>query len=160
MKHYCYYNSPIGRMLLVGKNGVLEELHFPNATAHMEIPVEWQEDDAFFGEILRQLQQYFAGDRREFDLPIAPQGTPFQERVWQELSKIPYGETASYQTIALRIDNPKACRAVGMANSKNPIPIIIPCHRIIGKDGSLTGFGGGLDIKKQLLDLEHQSLAG
>lgn len=158
MKSYCYCESPIGRMLLVGRNGVLEELHFPKATEHMHIPAEWQEDEAFFGETLRQLQQYFAGDRQEFDLRISPQGTPFQERVWQELCKIPYGETASYGAIAEQIGNPKACRAVGMANSKNPIPIIIPCHRIIGKDGSLTGFGGGLAVKKHLLDLEQQSL--
>jgi len=147
-------------MLLVGKNGVLEELHFPKATEHMQIPAEWQEDEAFFGETLRQLQQYFAGHRQEFDLRISPQGTPFQERVWQELCKIPYGETTSYGAIAEQIGNAKACRAVGMANSKNPIPIIIPCHRIIGKDGSLTGFGGGLTVKKQLLDLERQTLRG
>ncbi len=160
MKHYCYCDSPIGRMLLVGVNGVLEELHFPNSTKRLEIPTEWQEAEASFKETLQQLRQYFAGKRQQFDLPISPQGTPFQERVWQELRKIPYGETASYGTIAQRIGKPKACRAVGMANSKNPIPIIIPCHRIIGKDGSLTGFGGGLPVKKQLLELERQSLAG
>ena len=160
MKRYCYCDSPIGRMLLVGKNGVLEKLHFPNSTEQLQIPVEWQEDKESFTETLEQLRQYFAGNRRQFDLPISPQGTPFQERVWQELCKIPYGETASYGMIAQRIGKPKACRAVGMANSKNPIPIIIPCHRIIGKDGSLTGFGGGLPVKKQLLELERQSLGG
>ena len=159
MKHYCYYASPIGRMLLVGVDGVLEELHFANSTKRLEIPVEWQEDKDSFQETLQQLQQYFAGKRRQFDLPITPQGTTFQRLVWQELCKIPYGETASYGTIAQRIGKPKACRAVGMANSRNPIPIIIPCHRIIGKDGSLTGFGGGLPVKKQLLELERQSLA-
>jgi methylated-DNA-[protein]-cysteine S-methyltransferase len=147
-------------MLLVGVNGVLEELHFPNSTKRLEIPTEWQETEASFKETLQQLRQYFAGKRQQFELPISPQGTPFQERVWQELRKIPYGETVSYGTIAQRIGKPKACRAVGMANSKNPIPIIIPCHRIIGKDGSLTGFGGGLPVKKQLLELERQSLAG
>lgn len=160
MKHYCYYDSPIGRMLLVGMDGVLAELHFPQSTEHLQIPAEWQEDKTPFAETLLQLRQYFTGKRREFDLPIAPQGTPFQKRVWQELLKIPYGETASYGMIAQRIGNPKACRAVGMANRKNPIPIIIPCHRIIGKDGSLTGFGGGLPVKKHLLDLERQSLVG
>ena len=160
MKRYCYCDSPIGRMLLVGENGVLEELLFPKAAEKLSIPAEWQKDEACFAETLRQLRQYFAGDRRQFDCPMAPQGTPFQERVWQELRKIPYGETASYGAIAQRIGNPKACRAVGMANSKNPIPIIIPCHRIIGKDGSLTGFGGGLAVKKQLLDLERQSPTG
>ncbi len=160
MKHYCYCESPIGKMLLVGTNGVLEELHFPKATEHIAIPAEWQKDEACFGETLRQLQQYFAGDRQEFDLRISPKGSPFQERVWQELCQIPYGATASYGAIAEKIGNPKACRAVGMANSKNPIPIIIPCHRIIGKDGSLTGFGGGLVVKKQLLDLERRILRG
>ncbi len=147
-------------MLLVGVHGVLEELHFANSTKRLEIPAEWQEAEDSFKETLQQLRQYFAGKRQQFDLPISPQGTPFQERVWQELRKIPYGETASYGMIAQRIGKPKACRAVGMANSKNPMPIIIPCHRIIGKDGSLTGFGGGLPVKKQLLALERQSLSG
>lgn len=160
MKRYCYCDSPIGRMLLVGEKGVLEELHFANSTEQLQIPTEWQKDESYFEETLRQLHQYFNGERREFDLPIAAKGTPFQEQVWRELRKIPYGETSNYGAIAERIGNPKACRAVGMANSKNPIPIIIPCHRIIGKNGSLTGFGGGLDVKKQLLDLEQESLAG
>lgn len=160
VKRYCYCDSPIGRMLLVGAEGNLEELHFSNGLKKLHIPAEWQEDESFFTETLHQLKEYFAGIRREFLLPIAPRGTPFQERVWKELCRIPYGETASYGAIAARIGNPKACRAVGMANNKNPIPIIIPCHRIIGKDGSLTGFGGGLDVKRQLLDLERQSCSG
>jgi methylated-DNA-[protein]-cysteine S-methyltransferase len=155
MKYYCYCDSPIGRMLLVGENGMLEELHFPKAVEQLEIPKNWQENKAFFEEHLRQLRQYFAGERQEFHLPLAAKGTPFQEQVWRELCKIPFGKTASYGEIAERIGKPKACRAVGMANKKNPIPIIIPCHRIIGKDGSLTGFGGGLSVKKQLLDLEY-----
>ncbi|MFH0780924.1 MAG: methylated-DNA--[protein]-cysteine S-methyltransferase [Pseudomonadota bacterium] len=160
MKRYCYCDSPIGKMLLVGGNGIMEELHFPKGLETLQIPTTWQKNEACFAEALRQLKEYFAGSRREFQLPIAPHGTPFQKRVWQELCKIPYGETASYGAIAKKIGNPKACRAVGMANNKNPIPIIIPCHRIIGKDGSLTGFGGGLTVKKQLLDLERQSLNG
>ncbi len=159
MKHYCYYDSPLGRMLLVGIDGVLEELHFPNSTERQEVPEDWQDSAARFKEAIRQLREYFAAARQEFDLPIAPRGTPFQERVWQELRRIPFGETASYGAIAERIGNPKACRAVGLANSKNPIPIIIPCHRIIGKDGSLTGFGGGLTVKQQLLDLESRAIA-
>lgn len=160
MKHYCYYDGPLGRMLLVGMDGVVEELFFPNSTERLNIPEDWQDNAAGFKEALRQLREYFAGARREFDLAIAPRGTPFQERVWRELRKIPFGETASYGAIAERIGNPRACRAVGMANSKNPIPIIIPCHRIIGKDGSLTGFGGGLTVKQQLLDLERRCIAG
>lgn len=155
MKHYCYYDSPIGRMLLVGTEAELEELYFPNGTAKKTVSQEWTEDESVFTEPLRQLNEYFAGKRQEFNLAIAPQGTPFQQQVWRELCKIPFGETASYQTIAERLGKPKACRAVGMANGKNPLPIIIPCHRIIGKDGSLTGFGGGLAVKRQLLDLER-----
>lgn len=147
-------------MLLVGsKDGVLQELHLPGETRTFAIPKEWQEDPRCLSDALLQLKQYFAGTRREFDLELAPQGTPFQQRTWQELRAIPFGSTASYGAIAQRIGNPKACRAVGMANSRNPIPIIIPCHRVIGKDGSLTGFSGGLDVKKQLLDLEHRVIA-
>ena len=155
MKFYCYYDSPIGRMLLVGTEAELEELNFPNYTENKHVPREWTEDESVFTEPLRQLNEYFAGKRQEFNLAIAPQGTPFQQQVWRELCKIPFGETASYQTIAERMGKPKACRAVGMANGKNPLPIIIPCHRIIGKDGSMTGFGGGLALKRQLLDLER-----
>lgn len=154
MKQYCYYESPIGRLLLVGSDGVLEELHFPNSPTQKHLGEDWQYDAACFRHILEQLAEYFAGKRQEFDLEIAPRGTAFQQQVWQELRKIPFGRTASYGEIAARIGNGKASRAVGMANGKNPIPIIVPCHRVIGKDGSLTGFGGGLEVKKQLLNLE------
>jgi methylated-DNA-[protein]-cysteine S-methyltransferase len=160
VKSYCYYDSPIGRLLLVGTAEVLEELYFANTAAIKNIPEEWREDESTFKGPLRQLNEYFAGKRHDFELEIAPRGTPFQKEVWQELRKIPYGETASYQAIAERLGKPKACRAVGMANGRNPLPIIIPCHRIIGKDGSLTGFGGGLTVKQRLLDLERSSSAG
>lgn len=155
MKQYCYYQSPIGKLLLVGTDGILEELHFPSSLEQVKIAEEWQNDEASFKQTLQQLGEYFAGNRQKFDLKISPKGTAFQERVWQELCQIPFGRTASYGEIAERIGNPKACRAIGMANAKNPIPIIVPCHRVIGKDGSLTGFGGGLDIKEQLLKLEN-----
>lgn len=158
MKQYCSYQSPIGKLLLVGTAGVLEELHFPNSPGQNHIAEDWQYDEACFKKILQQLIEYFDGNRQDFDLEIAPKGTAFQERVWQELRKIPFGKTASYGEIAERVGNPKASRAVGMANGKNPIPIIIPCHRVIGKDGSLTGFGGGLDVKKQLLQLENGNI--
>lgn len=157
MKQYCTYQSPIGRLLLVGCDGVLEKLHFANSSTQNNIAGDWQYDEQCFVEVLRQLSEYFAGKRQGFDLKIAPRGTAFQERVWQELRKIPFGGTASYGEIAERIGNSKASRAVGMANGKNPIPIIVPCHRVIGKDGSLTGFGGGLDVKKQLLALEKKA---
>lgn len=155
MKQYCYYQSPIGKLLLIGTDGVLEALHFPNSLEQVHIPEDWQDDEACFKKVLRQLAEYFAGKRQEFDLQMAPKGTAFQKRVWQELQKIPFGQTASYGEIAQRLGNKKASRAVGMANGKNPIPIIVPCHRVIGKDGSLTGFGGGLEVKRQLLNLEN-----
>ena len=154
VKQYCYYQSPIGTLLLIGTDGILEELHFPSSLEQVHIAEEWQNNEASFKQTLQQLAEYFAGKRQKFDLKISPKGTAFQERVWQELCRIPFGGTASYGEIAERIGNPKACRAVGMANAKNPIPIIVPCHRVIGKDGSLTGFGGGLEIKEQLLKLE------
>lgn len=154
LKQYCYYQSSIGKLMLVGADGVLEELHFPNRLEQIQIPDDWRYDEECFQQALQQLAEYFNGSRQQFDVKIAPKGTVFQESVWQELCKIPFGQTASYGEIAKRIGNPKACRAVGLANAKNPLPIIVPCHRVIGKDGSLTGFGGGLEIKKQLLDLE------
>ena len=155
MKQYCYHQSPIGKLLLVGTDGVLEALHFPNSLEQIQIPESWQCNETCFKNVLNQLAEYFAGERQNFDLKMAPKGTSFQQGVWKELQKIPFGQTASYGEIAKRIGNSKASRAVGMANGKNPIPIIVPCHRVIGKDGSLTGFGGGLDIKRQLLKLEN-----
>ena len=155
MRQYCYYQSPIGKLLMIGKEGLLEELHFPNGLEQIPIPEDWQFDETYFKDVLKQLAEYFAGNRQEFTLKIAPKGTAFQKSVWQELQKIPFGQTASYGEIAKRVGNPKASRAIGMANGKNPIPIIVPCHRVIGKDGSLTGFGGGLDLKRRLLQLEN-----
>jgi len=157
VKQYCYYQSPIGRLLLIGTDGVLEALHFPKTQEQEHISKECQCNEACFKKVLTQLAEYFAGTRREFDLKIAPKGTDFQKSVWQELQKIPFGKTASYGEIAERIGNEKASRAVGMANGKNPIPIIVPCHRVIGKDGSLTGFGGGLEVKRKLLKLENHA---
>lgn len=107
-------------------------------------------------EIIRQLNAYFAGKLESFDLPLAPEGTPFQQKVWKELCQIPYGETISYGELARRIGNASASRAVGLANGSNPIPIVIPCHRVIGSNGKLTGYGGGLDIKEKLLALEKR----
>lgn len=157
MRQYCYYQSPIGKLLLIGNEGLLEELHFSNNLKQISISEDWQYDETCFKNVLEQLSEYFAGNRQEFDLKIAPQGTTFQKLVWQELQKIPFGQTTSYGEIAKRVGNSKASRAVGMANGKNPIPIIVPCHRVIGKDGSLTGFGGGLDVKRQLLKLENDA---
>ncbi len=154
-KKYCYYSSPIGELLLVaGENG-LEVVRFPRKQKKIQMDLQMDYDSVFFKETINQLTEYFAGHRKDFTLKLNPIGTPFQRIVWQELQNIPYGETTSYGEIARRINNPKACRAVGGANGDNPIPIIIPCHRIIGKDGSLTGFGGGLDVKVFLLDHEQ-----
>ena len=150
---YCYVESPLGKLLLAGNNR-LESLYFPLGKIRVEPGKDWQFDPENFKEALVQLEAYFKGDRTTFDLEMTIQGTAFQKKVWQELVKIPYGETISYGELARRIGNPKASRAVGMANGKNPIPIIIPCHRVIGKNGSLTGFGGGIDVKKKLLELE------
>lgn len=156
MKHYCYYHTPIGRLLLIGEDGMLEQLHFPNSAEQTVIEDNWHQDEECFADVLQQLEEYFAGHRQEFSVKMRLKGTDFQRRVWQELRQIPYGKTASYGDIAKRIDNPKACRAVGAANGKNPVPIIIPCHRIIGNDGSMTGFGGGLELKRTLLELENR----
>ncbi len=109
-------------------------------------------------EAASQLRSYFAGELQEFDLPLAPEGTPFQREVWEQLCRIPYGETISYGELARRIGNPKACRAVGLANGSNPISIVIPCHRVIGSNGKLTGYGGGLATKEKLLALEQKQL--
>lgn len=138
-------DSPLGPMLLSGTEEAVTGLDFGAGA----------EDSCPMLEIAaRELEQYFAGERREFDLPLAPEGTEFQMRVWRALREIPYGETRSYGQIAAAVGNPKASRAVGMANNKNPIAVLIPCHRVIGADGSLTGYGGGLENKRLLLDME------
>jgi methylated-DNA-[protein]-cysteine S-methyltransferase len=151
--NYSYFNSPLGKLLLTG-NDRLESLHFPIGTTRIEPQDEWIYDEANFKEVFCQLEAYFKGELKQFDLKLRPKGTTFQTKVWQQLQKIPYGETLSYGELANKIGNPNASRAVGMANGKNPISIIIPCHRVIGKDGSLTGFGGGIDVKGHLLNLE------
>ena len=118
------------------------------------IASSWRRDAAPFAEVLAQLEQYWARERTAFDLPLAPKGTAFQLRVWEALRAIPYGQTASYGEIARRIGRPAACRAVGGANNRNPIPVIVPCHRVIGSSGKLVGYGSGLGCKQTLLDLE------
>jgi methylated-DNA-[protein]-cysteine S-methyltransferase len=125
-----------------------------------EVAPEWVRDDAPFAAAHAQLDEYFAGDRTEFDLPLHPSGTPFQLKVWDALRTIPYGEVRSYGEIAEQIGKPGAARAVGLANGRNPISIIVPCHRVIGASGALTGYGGGLERKQALLDLESRTAAG
>ena len=142
------YVSPIGRFLLRESNGFLVSAHFSNEE-EMDSP-----ETPVLTQAARELDEYFAGKRQNFDVPLNPTGTPFQRKVWAELQKIPYGTTISYGELARRIGQPKASRAVGMANHRNPLAIFIPCHRVIGADGSLTGYGGGLEVKRFLLDLE------
>ncbi len=151
---YSYLESPIGSVLLAGTKDALQFIGFPNGPKAMQAEPDWIEDAEPFVQAKRQLTEYFAGERREFDLPLAPQGTPFQLAVWQALLTIPYGATCSYRDIAEQVGNVKAVRAVGGANGRNPLPIVVPCHRVIGSNGKLTGFGGGLDTKEFLLSLE------
>ena len=154
--NYLYTATPIGTLLLAGTEDAICQILFPRNGAVAPAQSDWrQTPTAALDETSRQLEQYFRGDRREFDLPLAPQGTAFQQSVWGQLRAIPYGEKISYLELARRIGNPKACRAVGAANGANPLSIVVPCHRVVGSNGSLTGFGGGLPIKKLLLELEQ-----
>ena len=152
--HYTFMPSPVGELLLAGNDDQLEVIGFSSGSKARGADPEWERWDYPFRFVRKQLLEYFAGERKVFELPLSPQATPFQARVLDELLKIPYGETCTYLDIAKTLGNPKASRAVGMANGNNPIPIIIPCHRVVGSNGSLTGFGGGLPSKRFLLDLE------
>jgi methylated-DNA-[protein]-cysteine S-methyltransferase len=158
-------DSPVGPLLLAGDQDALHVLAFglPPAGGRQrlevsrprEIDADWKPDvKGVLGPIRKELDQYFAGRLKKFSTPVAFNGTQFQTTVWQELRRIPYGETISYLELAKRIKNPKAVRAVGLANGANPIAIIVPCHRVIGSNGSLTGFGGGIPTKRALLELE------
>jgi methylated-DNA-[protein]-cysteine S-methyltransferase len=152
--YYHYLDAPIGTLLLAGSGDALTLLGFPSGSMARRHEPGWQQDAGPFRQVCEQLQEYFAGERQAFELPLAPAGTTFQQQVWSSLQAIPFGETWSYGQLAARIGKPKAARAVGAANGLNPIPVIIPCHRVIGANGKLTGFGGGLDTKRYLLDLE------
>lgn len=158
-RFFTWYESPIGQLLLAGSGAALNYVSFSSGRHAVAIDPEWRENGSVFDGVVDQLREYFAGERKTFSLTLIPEGTEFQRAVWSELRNIPYGETISYKELAERIGRPKAVRAVGAANGANPIPIIIPCHRVIGNDGSLTGFGGGLPLKKRLLDLESRQLA-
>ena len=151
---YSYYESPVGKLLLAGDGESLCRVAFPSEEWPDELGKDWHRRDAAFKDVARQLDAYFSGTLIRFDLSLRPGGTAFQQQVYTALQTVPYGETTTYGAIARTIGRPRAVRAVGAANGSNPIPIMIPCHRIIGADGSLTGFGGGLHIKRYLLDLE------
>ncbi|PHR10148.1 MAG: cysteine methyltransferase [Sulfitobacter sp.] len=151
---YCYYASPIGNLLLAGTREEIRLLSFPTGSRTVNPKETWFQDHGQFSKIIEQLSSYFAGELVKFDLPLKLTGTTFQKSVWNALLEIKYGETVSYSSIASQIGRPNACRAVGAANGANPIPIIIPCHRVIGTNKTLTGFGGGLPTKEYLLRLE------
>jgi len=155
--HFRSIDSPVGMLTLAGKRGRLMHLRMVDQT-YEPSHGRWEPDDRAFPEAVEQLEAYFAGDRTEFDLDLALVGTVFQRRVWEALLTIPYGETRSYGEIARQIGSPGAFRAVGLANGHNPIGIIVPCHRVIGSNGSLTGYGGGLDRKRTLLELEKSRM--
>lgn len=148
---YTLYDSPIGPLLLAGDTGGLRLVNFQSGQHPEAVQPDWEEDRRFFAEASAQLDAYFAGTREDFDLTLAPHGSPFQRRVWDELRRIPFAITISYSELAERIGRPKAVRAVGAANGANPIPLVIPCHRVIGANGKLTGYGGGIEIKEKLL---------
>lgn len=158
--YYRYLATPIGDLLLAGEDDALCVVGFPEGSMRREPDPRWIYNENTLDDACAQLRSYFAGTLTEFDLELRPGGTEFQLRVLEELRKIPYGTTVSYGDIAKRIGRPKAVRAVGRANGRNPIPIIIPCHRVIGSSGHLTGFGGGLPTKEALLrlELEHRPL--
>ena len=155
---YTTHDSPIGELLLVGDDHALRGLYMQGGRTAIAVRPQWQEAPEPFAQACAQLDEYFAGSRTEFDLPLQMAGSEFQRRVWRALQDIPYGETASYGEIARRIGDADP-RAVGQANGRNPISVIVPCHRVIGADGSLTGYGGGLERKRILLELESGVLA-
>lgn len=156
--YYTTMPSPLGELLLTGDGRHLTGLYMTPHTHGPGRATGWVRDDAAFADAIRQLQEYFEGTRITFEIPLAPDGTEFQRRVWMALRDIPYAQTVSYGHIAREIGNPKGVRAVGLANGRNPISIIVPCHRVIGSNGALTGYGGGLARKQWLL--EHEARHG
>lgn len=152
METIFFYDTPVGKLCIGEENGSITRVTWT------QLPKSYiQEETELILRCKKQLEEYFAGKRKTFDLPLAPKGTDFQQRVWKALQEIPYGALRTYKDIAIAVDNPKGCQAVGGANGKNPIAILIPCHRVIGKDGSMTGYSGGLEKKEWLLELEKQN---
>jgi methylated-DNA-[protein]-cysteine S-methyltransferase len=151
--------SPVGTLTLTAVDGRLTRLHMDGQRHAPATSAEWERDDAGLAGIVEQLEAYFAGSREDFDVPLDLQGTDFQRSVWAGLLEIPYGETMSYGELARRVGRPGASRAVGLANGRNPVAIIVPCHRVIGANGTMTGYGGGLDRKVWLLDHERSRRA-
>ena len=153
---YTWIESPIGRLLAAGDERSLASLSIEGQPWSSGVGAGWRSAEAPFGELRRQLGEYFAGERREFDLPLRFAASEFRLRVWEALRSIPFGETRSYGRLAADIGRPGAARAVGLANGRNPFAIVVPCHRVIGADGTLVGYGGGLERKRRLLDHERR----
>ncbi|MCU0260293.1 MAG: methylated-DNA--[protein]-cysteine S-methyltransferase [Ilumatobacteraceae bacterium] len=158
VRHSATLDTPIGPLTVVATDAAVVEIHLPGAEGRDDPDARRASDVAVgvLAEALRQLEEYFAGERTEFDLPLAPEGTPFQQQAWEVLRTIPFGETTTYGEQARRLGDPKKSRAVGAANGRNPIPVVVPCHRVVGSDGRLTGYAGGLDTKAWLLAHEHR----
>jgi methylated-DNA-[protein]-cysteine S-methyltransferase len=156
--YYDIFPTACGDILLASTGDALQLLDFQQGSKARCVQGDWKRDAALFRPVREQVLAYLAGELREFSIAVAPQGTPFQQQVWQALQTIPYGETASYSDIATRIGRPKAVRAVGAANGANPVSLIIPCHRVIGSNGTLTGYAGGIETKARLLALEAGDL--
>ncbi len=153
--HYTYLDSPVGSLLIAGAGDVVMLINFPTGSQAQQPRPEWVRDDSMFAEAKQQLREYFAGERVDFTMQLEMDGTDFQKDVWTALRAVPYGTTVSYGELARAIGRPKASRAVGAANHANPLPLVVPCHRVIGSDRGLTGFGGGLETKQKLLELEN-----
>lgn len=152
--YYDILPSPVGDLLIIAQEFSLREVVFQTEEQSHIIKSEWIQGSELIEQIKKELNSYFAGDLKQFSIQVNPHGTPFQKQIWKEVMTIPHGQVCSYQDVANNIHNSSACRAVGRANSQNPIPIIIPCHRVIGKNGKLTGYAGGLNRKQTLLKLE------
>lgn len=157
---YATIDSPIGELLLTGDDDGLTGLYMQRHLRGPEPDAVWRHDPGALADTATQLEEYFAGERTEFELELAPRGTPFQQRVWALLREIPFGETTTYGALAHALGNPRTVRAVGLANGRNPISIVVPCHRVIGADGSLVGFGGGIERKRALLAHEAEVREG
>lgn len=155
MMHYTHVDSPVGELLLVGDGARLSGLYFPEHRRGPDVADEWSRNDAAFAAARAQLDAYFHGQLRTFDLELAPIGTPFQIDVWQALARIPFGVTTTYGKLAAELGRPGAARAVGAAVGRNPVSIVVPCHRVVGATGTLTGYAGGTDRKRRLLELEQ-----
>lgn len=156
MTRYARLRTPLGTLIAIAAGGAVTGLHFDGGRHAPEIAPEWREEPyaSPLRECAEQLADYFAGKRQCFDLPVAPRGTPFQERVWREIAKVPFGETITYAELAARAGSPGSARAAGAATGRNPLAIVVPCHRIVGTGGALTGYAGGLPRKERLLALE------